>query len=100
MSSFEDNTTSWTTNEGNFELLYNLTYSHNHAFEDFELWEYGINCVLYDQNKRVVSTAEVQHISRDRSFVLSFLNKIVAYKVFPLHLKDVVTDYLDEISSL
>lgn len=97
MSSFVENTTCWRVYEEEYELLYSLTHSINNEFEDFELWEYGIHCVLYNKNKDIISTSEVKHISSDRAFVLGFIQKIVINKVFPVHLLDVISDMLGDL---
>ncbi|WP_066713182.1 DUF6514 family protein [Clostridium sp. Marseille-P299] len=96
MSAFVENTTNWRVSEEEYEINYNLTYSVNDVYEEFELWEYGIQCELLDRNKQIVSTAEVKHISSNCNYVLGFIQKITDNKVFPIHLVDVVSDLLEE----
>ena len=96
MSSFVENTSNWRVYEEDYELFYSLTHSVNHSFEEFELEEYGISCVLYNKDREVLSTAEVEHISSDLKTVLNYIRLITKNKVFPVHLLDVVSDLLDE----
>lgn len=96
MSSFVENSSNWRVYEEEYELLYSLTHSINVLFEEFELKEYGISCILYNKDKEVLSTAEVKHISSNLKTVLDLVDLIKHYKVFPVHLLDVVSDLLDE----
>ena len=84
----------WTVSENPFILEYEMVYSINPEFEDFELWEYGIRCKLFDETHTLLSEAEVIHISPKESFVTSLVNTMCQYKVFPVHILDVVYDEL------
>lgn len=83
-----------TVEEYSYILQYELTHSINPAYEEYELYEYGIRCQLFDESHSLLSEAQVAHISPNRSFVTSLLNKILEFKVFPVHLLDVVSDEL------
>lgn len=96
MSAFMENNRNWIVSEEEYEISYNLTYSLNSEFEEYELWEYGIQCELRDSNKDIVSTAEVKNISNNYDYVMEFIQKITTHKVFPIHLMDVVSDLLEE----
>lgn len=96
MSAFVEKTTNWRVYEEEYEISYNLTYSLNNVYEEFELWEYGIQCELFDTNKQIISASEVKHISSNCDYVLGFIQKITTNKVFPIHLMDVVSDLLED----
>ena len=96
MSAFMENNRNWIVSEEEYEVSYNLTYSLNTEFEEYELWEYGIQCELRDCNKQIISTAEVKNISNNYDYVMGFIQKITTYKVFPIHLMDVISDLLEE----
>ena len=84
----------WTVEEQPFTIKYELLFSQNTCFEEYELWEYGIGCKLYDQQKNMISEAKVDHISEDKSYVTKLIALLAHHKVFPLHLYDVVSDQL------
>lgn len=82
----------WTVLDHPFIIEYEMIYSINPAFEDSELWEYGVRCKLFDEERTLLSEAEVIHISPNESFVTSLVDTMCRYKVFPVHLLDVVYD--------
>ncbi len=84
----------WTVSDHPFLIEYEMVYSINPAFVDFELWEYGIRCKLFDEAHSLLSEAEVIHISPNESFVSSLVDTMCKYKVFPIHILDVVYDEL------
>lgn len=84
----------WTVNEQPYILEYELLHSQNTCFEEFELWEYGIRCKLFNQEKQLISSAEVNHISGNLDYVKGLINLLLKHKVFPIHLYDVVSDQL------
>lgn len=91
------NTTSdtiWTTMEQSYTLQYELLYSQNTEFEEYDLWEYGIRCILFDENHNVMSQADVKHITKDKEIAMDMVMLMVKHKVFPVHLYDVVSDEL------
>ena len=47
-------------NDGPFTvvLIYNITYSMNPHFTEYELWEYGIECCLYNLKDELISSAQ------------------------------------------
>lgn len=84
----------WMIKTNEYVLIYNITYSMNPSYEEDIVWEYGIECSLYDTSDELVSTAHVSHISPDRDFVLSMLRILTREEVFPVHLLDIVCDLL------
>lgn len=96
MSAHMKEKANWSVKEGNFQINYNLTYSVNSNFEEFELWEYGIQCELLDCNNTIISVANINHITHNYERILVLIQKLVNNNVFPIHLHDVITDLLDE----
>lgn len=84
----------WMIKTNGYVLIYNITHSMNPAYEEDTVWEYGIECSLYDSSDALISTAHVSHISPDRDFVLSMLQILTHEEVFPVHLLDIVSDLL------
>ncbi|MDD5934995.1 MAG: DUF6514 family protein [Clostridiales bacterium] len=84
----------WIVQEDPYTIEYKILYSINPAFEDFELWEYGISCRLFDGSHSLLSESEVVHISPDKTFVNALITTMCKHKVFPIHLYDVVYDEL------
>ncbi len=96
MSTHMKEKANWSVKEGSFQINYNLTYSVNSNFEEFELWEYGIQCELLDCNNTIISVANINHITNNYERILVLIQKLVNNNVFPIHLHDVITDLLDE----
>lgn len=86
----------WSVSEDNYTIMYKLIYSVNPYFEEYELWEYGIRCELYNQNLELLNDSVVRNISKDKSYVNSILDLLIKHKVFPVHLIDVISDKLIE----
>lgn len=84
----------WTTTEQLYTLEYTMLHSQNECFEEYELWEYGIRCALFDEEHHLVSESEVEHISKEETKVTDMIQLLLKYKVFPVHLYDVVSDEL------
>lgn len=96
MSSIVSYATNWNVYEEEYEISYSLTHSRNNDFEEFEIWEYGIQCALYDKDQTIISTAEIKHISPDHNFVMECIQTLTKHKVFPNHLIDVISNILAE----
>lgn len=94
MSTLNTSQRLWTVMEHPYTIQYEMLHSINTAFEDFELWEFGIHCKLFDEEHNLLSEAEVTHISPDKAFVTSLVDTMLKHKVFPVHLIDVVSDEL------
>ncbi|ABX44064.1 DUF6514 family protein [Lachnoclostridium phytofermentans] len=86
----------WSVSEDSYTIRYKLLYSVNPYFEEYELWEYGIRCELYNQNLELLNDSVVRNISKDKSYVNSILDLLIKHKVFPVHLIDVISDKLIE----
>jgi len=84
----------WMISTNGYVLIYNITYSMNPNYEEDTVWEYGIECSLYDSFDALISSAHVSHISPDRDFVLSMVQILTRTEVFPVHLVDIVSDLL------
>lgn len=84
----------WIVTEGEFILQYQLTRSINPVFDEFELWEYGIHCELFNDQHVLLSEAQVRHITPDEDLIHSLVDTMIQHKVFPVHLLDVVSDEL------
>lgn len=84
----------WMINTNGYVLIYNITYSMNPCYEEETVWEYGVECSLYDSTDALISSAHVSHISPDRDFVLRMIQILTSGEVFPVHLFDIVSDLL------
>ncbi len=94
MSSLNTRGRRWIVADRDYTLQYDLIGSINPSFEDFELWEFGIQCKLFDEQHTLLSEAEVTHITPKAEQIASLLNTIIKHKVYPVHLLDVVSDEL------
>ncbi len=95
----------WMVKTGNYVLIYNITYSMNPHFTEYELWEYGIECCLYNLKDELISSAHVSHISPELDKVNEMIRICVNQQVFPVHLTEIISDLLektdeDELSKL
>ena len=80
--------------EGEFVLQYEVTRSINPVFDEFELWEFGLHCELFDDQHVLLSKAQVRHITPKEELIQALLDTMLQHKVFPVHLVDVVSDEL------
>lgn len=86
----------WSVSEDKYTIKYELLYSLNPYFEEYELWEYGIRCELYNQNFELLNDSVVRNVSKDKAYVYSIIDLLIKHKVFPVHLNDVISDKLIE----
>lgn len=94
MSSENVKNQQWITTEKPYTLEYELLQSVNPYFEEYELMEYGIRCMLYDNDHRLISEEQVKHITPKATTINDLIHKLLLHKVFPAHLQDVVEDEL------
>lgn len=87
----------WLVKTEEFTLIYNIAYSMNPFFTDYELWEYGIECNLYNKKEELVSSAHVSHISPCKDTVEKMIYVLVKHQVFPVHLTDIVCEFTERI---
>lgn len=84
----------WMIRTNSYVLIYSITYSMNPCYEEGTVWEYGIECSLYDSADVLISTSHVSHISPDRDYVLHMAQILTREEVFPVHLLDIVSDLI------
>ena len=75
---------------------YTLEYTVTENQEEEEpggITEYGIRCVLLD-GESTVSEEEIRGISPNYEFVCKMLHKLIGNQVFPVHIKDIISDLL------
>ena len=78
-----------------YTVIYNLTYSLNPYYEESILWEYGIECSLYNSEDKLVCEEHVNYISPNKNKVLSIIYKLMDNAVFPVHLNDAIYDIIN-----
>ena len=60
-----------------------------------DFFEYGIRCVLYGKEKKVVSMEEIHCITPDFLKILEIEEILRRNQVFPVHLKEIVSDLIE-----
>lgn len=94
MASLNTREGQWIVTDLDFILQYDIIRSINPVFDDFELWEFGIHCKLFNGQHTLLSEAEVTHITPSEEYITSLVDTMIKHKVFPVHLLDVVSDEL------
>ena len=62
------------------------------------MFEYGITCVLYGGENEIVSSEEIKCITPNFSKVNELVAILKRNQVFPVHLKEVICDLLEQES--
>ena len=75
-------------------LYYSISKHRNTAYEDSELYEYGIKCVLCDLRGNHINTEKVSCISSDFRLVHRIAQVLANFQVYPVHLLEILDDLL------
>jgi len=76
-------------------LYYTVSKHLNTAYEDGELYEYGIKCALCDKRGRLMDEADVACVSPSFNRVRQLTNILVKHQVYPVHLFEILDDLLN-----
>ena len=76
-------------------LYYTVSKHLNMAYEDAELYEYGIKCALCDKRGRLMDEEDVSCISSNFNFVRQLTNILARYQVYPVHLLEILDDLMN-----
>ena len=66
-------------------LYYTVSKHQNMAYEEAELYEYGIRCALCDLRGKLMDEEDVSCVSSDFNFVRQLTNILAKYQVYPVH---------------
>lgn len=75
-------------------LYYTVSKHRNTAYEESELYEYGIKCALCDLRGKLVDEEAVQCVSANFNLVRQLTNILARYQVYPVHLFEILDDLL------
>ena len=76
-------------------LYYTVSEHQNTAYEEAELYEYGIKCALCDLRGRTLEEEEVQCVSPNFSFVSRLVGILSNLQVYPVHLLEILDDLMN-----
>lgn len=76
-------------------LYYTVSKKQNTAYEETELYEYGIRCALCDLSGRLMDEEEVPCISANLSLVHRLTSILAKYQVYPVHMLEILDDLLN-----
>ena len=76
-------------------LYYTVSKHLNTAFEDDELYEYGIRCALCDLRGGLVDEEDILCVSPDFNLVRRLTNILAKYQVYPVHLLEILDDLMN-----
>lgn len=75
-------------------VYYTVSKNRNTAYEEAELYEYGIKCMLCDLRGKLLDSETVQCISGNFNFVRQITNILARNQVYPVHLFEILDDLL------
>ena len=75
-------------------LTYSITLNHNTAYEDAELYEYGIHCTLSNLCGHILEEEHIPCISSNLSLVRNISHVLANHTVYPVHLYEIVEELL------
>ena len=75
-------------------LYYTVSKHRNAAYEEAELYEYGIKCALCDLRGRQINSEHVHCISSNFNLVHRIAHILAKYQVYPVHLLEILDDLL------
>lgn len=75
-------------------LYYTVSKHLNTAYEDGELYEYGIKCALCDKRGKTMDVEDVKCVSPNFNLVRQLTNILARYQVYPVHLLEVLDDLM------
>ena len=75
-------------------LYYTVSKHRNTAYEESELYEYGIKCALCDLRGRLINSEQVHCISSNFTLVHQLTRVLAKHQVYPVHLMEILDDLL------
>lgn len=75
-------------------LYYTVSKHQNMAYEEAELYEYGIRCALCDLRGRLMDEEEIACVSPDFNLVHRLTSILAKYQVYPVHIAEILDDLL------
>lgn len=75
-------------------LYYSVSKHRNMAYEEAELYEYGIKCVLCDRRGKRMDEKNVQCVSSNFNLVRQLTHILANYQVYPVHLLEILDDLM------
>ena len=75
-------------------LYYSVSKYRNPAYEEAELYEYGIKCVLCDRRGRQMDEKDVRCVSPNFHLVNQLTHILANYQVYPVHLLEILDDLM------
>ena len=85
-------------NEKEYTVVYHITKNVNTIEPNLLLFEYGVHCAAYHLDGTLSSEDEVKCVSPNLFKVQALVNILACYHVFPLHLRDIISDLLDTLT--
>ena len=76
-------------------LYYTVAKHQNTAYEEAELYEYGIKCALCDLRGRLIDEEDIQCVSPDFNLVRQLTNILAKFQVYPVHMLEILDDLLN-----
>ena len=71
-----------------------ITENLNTSYEDFRVFEYGIECTVTDHKGIIISYKHIRCISPDFDKVYNIASLFQEYQVYPEHMLDILEDIL------
>ncbi|MBO5352606.1 MAG: hypothetical protein J6A77_04845 [Lachnospiraceae bacterium] len=75
-------------------LYYTVSKHRNTTYEEAELYEYGIKCVLCDLRGKLMDEESVQCVSANFNLVRQLTNILARCQVYPVHLLEILDDLI------
>ena len=79
---------------GRHILTYSIARNRNTAYENGELYEYGIECTLGDLNGNIFQSEHAHCVSADFHYVYNIASILAKNKVYPVHLFEILDDLI------
>ena len=76
-------------------LYYTVSKHQNPAYEEAELYEYGIKCSLCDARGRLMDEEDLKCVSPNFNRVRHLTNILATYQVYPAHLLEILDDLMN-----
>lgn len=76
-------------------LYYTVSKHLNTAYEDGELYEYGIKCALCDKCGKIMDVEDVKCVSPNSNLVRQLTNILARHQVYPVHLLEILDDLMN-----
>ena len=76
-------------------LYYTVSKHLNTAYEEAELYEYGIKCALCDLRGKLMDEEDVACVSSNFNLVRQLTNILAKHQVYPVHLLEILDDLMN-----